>query len=42
MVDVYIHAVVLQKGLPSLDGKLERFDTKKWEKGCAKLKLDRL
>ena len=29
---LYIHAVVLQRGLPSLDGKLERFVTKKWEK----------
>ena len=27
-----IHVVVLQSGLPSLDGKLERFVTKKWEK----------
>ena len=27
-----IHVVVLQRGLPSLDGKLERFVTKKWKK----------
>ena len=26
------HVVVLQRGLPSLDGKLERFVTKKWKK----------
>ena len=31
-VCLYIHAVVLQRGLPSLDCKLERFVTKKWEK----------
>ena len=29
---LYIHSVVLQGGLSSLDGKLERFDTKKWKK----------
>ena len=28
----YIHGVVLQRGLPSLDGKLERFVTKKGQK----------
>ena len=28
-VCLYIHVVVLQRGLPSLDGKLERFVTKK-------------
>ena len=28
-VSLYIHVVVLQSGLPSLDGKLERFVTKK-------------
>ena len=27
-----IHVVELQSGLPSLDGKLERFVTKKWKK----------
>ena len=31
-VCLYIHVVVLQRGLPSLDGKLEHFGTKKWEK----------
>ena len=31
-VSLYIHVEVLQSGLPSLDGKLERFVTKKWEK----------
>ena len=31
-VCLYIHVVVLQSGLPSLDGKLERFVTKKWKK----------
>ena len=31
-VCLYIHVVVLQRGLPSLDGKLERFVTKKWQK----------
>ena len=29
---VYIHGVVLLTCLPSLDGKLERFVTKKWQK----------
>ena len=28
-VSLYIHVVVLQSGLPSLDGKLERFAIKK-------------
>ena len=28
----YKHGVVLQRGLPSLNGKLERFVTKKWQK----------
>ena len=28
-VSLYIHVVVLQSGLPGLDGKLERFVTKK-------------
>ena len=27
-----IHVEVLQRGLPSLDGKLERFVTKNWKK----------
>ena len=31
-VCLYIHVLVLQRGLPSLDGKLERFVTKKWKK----------
>ena len=31
-VCLYIHVVVLQRGLPSLDGKLERYGTKKWKK----------
>ena len=31
-VCLYIHVVVLQRGLPSLDGKLERFVTKKGKK----------
>ena len=31
-VSLYIHVVVLQSGLPSLDGKPERFVTKKWKK----------
>ena len=29
---VYVHVVVLVTCLPSLDGKLERFVTKKWQK----------
>ena len=41
-VFLYICAVVLQIGLSNLDGKLKRFDTKKWKKQCAKLKSDRL
>ena len=40
-VSLYIHVVVLQSGLPSLDGKLERFVTKKMEKAIAKLESDR-
>ena len=31
-VCLYIHVLVLQRGLPSLEGKLERFVPKKWEK----------
>ena len=31
-VCLYIHVVVLQRGLPSLDGKLKHFVTKKWKK----------
>ena len=31
-VCLYKHVIVLQRGLPSLDGKLERFVTKKWVK----------
>ena len=31
-VCLYIHVEVFQRGLPSLDGKLERFVTKKWKK----------
>ena len=30
-VCLYIHVVVLQQGLRSLDSKLERFVTKKWK-----------
>ena len=37
-VCLYIHVLVLQRGLPSLDGKLERFV----EKMVAKLESDRL
>ena len=33
-VCVYIHALVLLRDLPSLDGKLERFSHKKWGKMC--------
>ena len=32
-VCLYIHILVLQRGLPSLDGKLECFVTKRWKKG---------
>ena len=39
-VSLYIHVIVLQSGLPSLDGKLERFVTKKMEKAIAKLESD--
>ena len=31
-VCLYVHVVVIQRGLPSLDGKLERFVPKKWKK----------
>ena len=31
-VCLYIHVVVLLRYLPSLDGKFERFVTKKWKK----------
>ena len=31
-VCLYMHALVLQRGLQSLDGKLELFVTKKWKK----------
>ena len=31
-VCLYTHVVVLQRGLPSLDGKLEHFVTKKYKK----------
>ena len=41
-VCLYIHVVVLQRDLPSLDGKLERFVTKKVQKAVAKLESDRL
>ena len=39
---LYIHVVVLLTCLPSLDGKLERFVTKKVAKVIAKLESDRL
>ena len=38
---LYSHVVVLQRGLPSLDGKRERFVTKNG-KAVAKLESDRL
>ena len=41
-VYLYKHVVVLQRGLPSLDCKLERFVRKKMEKAIAKLESDRL
>ena len=41
-VSLYIHVVMLLGYLPSLDGKLERFVTKKMEKAIAKLESDRL
>ena len=41
-LNFYIHVVVLQSGLASLDGKLVRFVTKKMEKAIAKLESDRL
>ena len=31
------HAVVLQRGFPSLDSKLKRFVTKKWKNGLPSL-----
>ena len=34
---LYIHVVVLLTCLPSLDGKLERFVTKRWQKGLPNL-----
>ena len=37
-----IHDLVLQRGLISLDGKLERFVSKKMKKAVAKLESDRL
>ena len=40
-VRLCIHVVVLRRGLSSLDGKLERFVTKKG-KAVAKLESDRL
>ena len=36
-----IHDLVLQRGLPGLDGKLERFVKKKMKKAVAKLESDR-
>ena len=36
-VCLYIHVVVLQRGLPSLNGKIACFVTKKMEKAVAKL-----
>ena len=33
-VCLYIHNLVLHRGLPSLDGKLERFVTKNGKSGC--------
>ena len=41
-VCLYIYKVVLLRCLPSLDGRLERFVTKKMEKSVAKLESDRL
>ena len=40
-VCLYIYVVVLQRGVPSLDGKLECFVTKKVGKAVAKLESDR-
>ena len=37
-----IHVLVLQRSLPSLDGKIECFVTKKWEILVAELESDRL
>ena len=37
-----IHDSVLQRGLRSLDGKIERFVSKKMKKAVAELKSDRL
>ena len=39
---LYIHIVVLLRCLPSLDGKLDRFVTKKMQKAVANLVSDRL
>ena len=39
---MFIHAVVLQRGLPSLEGKNELFVGKKRKKAVSQLKLDRL
>ena len=30
-LNIHVHVEVLQRGLPSLDGKLERFVTKNWK-----------
>ena len=35
-----IHDLVLQRDLPSVDGKLERFVTKKMKKAVAELESD--
>ena len=40
-VSLYVHAVVLPRGFPILDGKIERFVTKKWKKRSAMLESDR-
>ena len=37
-----IHNLVLQRDLPSLDGKFERLVTKKMKKAVARLESDRL
>ena len=37
-----IQDLVLQRGLPSLDGELEQFASKKMNKAIAKLESDRL
>ena len=41
-VRLYIHAVVLQRGFPSLEGKHEFFVGKKEEKAVSQLQSDRL